>query len=174
MKPTKYTSSHYIPMDPDDRPGQRLNEVVGLPDKPDDLNILIERKDPIPYKDQPKGRPRKLTFVCSVEWVWGPNYKMNEITNYYINPKSWGWALWNNWLDDGDDPLSTEKWRWWWNFIAYSGKTEAEERTIAAHMLLEAWRDDAEHQLVDHYHWINNTGCLDVEDVQAIAREVWG
>ena len=57
--------------------------------------------------------------------------------------------------------------------LVASGKREADERTIAAHMLLEAWRDDAEHQLVDHYHWINNTGCLSVEDIQAIARQVW-
>ena len=45
MKHTKHTS--FIPMTPDVRPKQRLNEVVGLPDKPDDLNILIEWKDPI-------------------------------------------------------------------------------------------------------------------------------
>jgi hypothetical protein len=44
MKHTKHTS--FIPMTPDARPKQRLNEVVGLPDKPDDLNILIEWKDP--------------------------------------------------------------------------------------------------------------------------------
>jgi hypothetical protein len=44
MKHTKHTS--FIPMTPDVRPGQRLNEVVGLPDKPDDLNVLIEWKDP--------------------------------------------------------------------------------------------------------------------------------
>ena len=47
------------------------------------------------------------------------------------------------------------------------------ERTIAAYMLMASWKDEAEHQDLDHYHWINNTGCLDVEDVQAIAREVW-
>jgi len=27
--------------------------------------------------------------------------------------------------------------------------------------------------MLDEYHWINDTGCLDVEDIQAIAREVW-
>ena len=83
MKPTKHTS--FIPMTPDVRPGQRLNEVVGLPDKPDDLNILIEWKDPIPFKNHPKGTPRKLTFVCSVEWAWSP--MNNRIANYYINQK---------------------------------------------------------------------------------------
>ena len=165
MKQTKHTS--FIPMTPDVRPKQRLNEVVGLPDKPDDLNVLIEWKDPIKSKHYPKGTPRKLTFVCSVEWAWSP--MNNRIANYYINPKPWGWAFWDNWLNDHDVP-----WSWWWNFMAYSGKTEADERTIAAHMLMASWKDEAEHECLDHYHWINNTGCLDVEDVQAIAREVWG
>ena len=43
---------------------------------------------------------------------------------------------------------------------AYSGKTEADEKTLAARMLLETWRNEAEEQMLDHYHWIKNTGCL--------------
>ena len=78
-------------MTPDVRPGQRLDEVVGLLDKPDDLNVLIEWTDPIPFKNYPKGTPRKLTFVCSVEWAWSP--MNNRIANYYINQKPWGWAF---------------------------------------------------------------------------------
>ena len=64
-------------------------------------------------------------------------------------------------------------WSWWWNFLAYSGRTKIDVKTIAAYMLMASWKDEAEHQDLDRYHWINNTGCLDVEDVQAIAREVW-
>ena len=44
---------------------------------------------------------------------------------------------------------------------------------LAAHMLLEAWKDEEKEQMLDHYHWINNTGCLEIEDIQAIARKVW-
>ena len=50
---------------------------------------------------------------------------------------------------------------------------EADERTIAAYMLMVSWKDETEHQMLDHYHWINNTGCLTVEEIQAIARKVW-
>ena len=164
MKPTKHSS--FIPMTPDVRPGQRLNEVIGLPEKPDDLNVLVEWKNPIHSKYFPKGTPRKLTFVCSVEWAWSP--MNNRISNYYINQKPWGWALWDNILDDHSVP-----WSWWWNFTAYSGKSTADEKTIATHMLLETLKDESEYQGVDHYHWINNTGCLEVEEIQAIAREVW-
>ena len=35
------------------------------------------------------------------------------------------------------------------------------------------WESEVEHQAVDHYHWINNTGLLSVEEIQAIGREVW-
>lgn len=164
MKHTKHCS--FIPMTPDARSSQRLNEVVCLPDKPDDLDISIAWKTPIQGKHFPKGTPRKLIFICSVEWAWSPMH--NRIASYYINPKPWGWAMWDNVLDDHSVP-----WSWWWNFIAYSGKTTADEKTIATYMLLECWKDEAEHQMVDEYHWINDTGCLDVEDIQAIAREVW-
>ena len=165
MKPTKHTSC--IPMSPEVRPFQKLNEVVGLREKPNDLNVLINWKDPIPYKRFPKGTSRKLTFVCSVEWAWSP--MNNRIANYNINPKPWGWVLWDNMLNDHDVP-----WTWWWHFLAYTGRSTADERTIAAYMLMASWKDEAEDQYHDHYHWINNTGCLDVEDIQAIAREVWG
>ena len=164
MKPTKHTS--FIPMTPDALPKQRLNEVVGLPEKPDDLNVLIQWTNSIGSKKYPRGTPRKLTFVCSVEWALSP--MNNRIANFYINPKPWGWALWDNRLDDHDVP-----WSWWWDFLAYCGKTEADERTIAAYMLMASWKDETEHQMLDHYHWINNTGCLSVEEIQAIARKVW-
>ena len=93
MKPTKHTS--FVPMTPDARPKQRLNEVVGLPAKPDDMDVFVEWVNPIASERHPKGTPRKLTFVCSVEWAWSPTN--NRIANYYINPKPWGWVLWDNW-----------------------------------------------------------------------------
>jgi hypothetical protein len=45
----------------------------------------------------------------------------NRIANYYINPKPWGWAPSDNRLDDHDVP-----WSWWWDFLAYSEKTNAD------------------------------------------------
>ena len=63
MKPTKHTT--FIPMTPNAKPKQRLNEVVEIPDKPDDLNVLIHWKDPILAKNYPKGTPRKLTLYAA-------------------------------------------------------------------------------------------------------------
>ena len=44
---------------------------------------------------------------------------------------------------------------------------------MATHLLLALRQWDAKENDVDHFHWLNNAGLLDVEDVQAIAREVW-
>ena len=140
MKSTKHTS--FIPMTPEALPKQRLNEVVRLPEKPADLNIFIQWIDGIGPKKYPKGTPRKLTFVCSVEWAWSP--MNNRIANYYINPKPWGWALWDNRLDDHDVP-----WSWWWDFLAYSEKTNADAKNIAT----PAQKTALGNALISHYHY---------------------
>ena len=49
----------------------------------------------------------------------------------------------------------------------------ADARTIAIHLILEFWKCEAEYQDLDHFHWINHTGLLDVADIKSIAREVW-
>jgi len=33
------------------------------------------------------------------------------------------------------------------------------------------WENEQKHQVLDEYHWVNNTGLLSVEEIQAIARE---
>ena len=40
-------------------------------------------------------------------------------------------------------------------------------------MMLDVWEKEREFQGLDHYHFIDNTGLLSVEEVQAISREVW-
>ena len=51
MKPTKHTS--FVPMTPDARPKQRVNEVVGLPAKPDDMDVCVEWVNPIASERHP-------------------------------------------------------------------------------------------------------------------------
>ena len=46
-------------------------------------------------------------------------------------------------------------------------------KAIASHMMLDFWEKEREFQGLDHYHFIDNTGLLSVEEVQAISREVW-
>jgi hypothetical protein len=92
----------------------------------------------------------------------------NRIDNYYLNPRRTGWLLWNNWVEDGGYP-----WTWHWDFLAHGKRCRADARTIAIHLIMEFWRCEAEHQDVDHFHWINHTGLLDVGEIKSIAREIW-
>ena len=160
---SKHTS--FIPMSPTQLPRQRLNEVVTIPRMPKRLKPRIELDEPL-LRQPPKASPRKLTHLFSVEWAWSPMH--NRIDNYYLNPRRTGWLLWNNWMDDGTVP-----WSWHWQLLAYGNRCGADEKTIAMHLVLELWKWDAKYHSVDHYHWINNTGLLSTEEVQALAREVW-
>ncbi len=160
---TKHTS--FIPMSPDELPQQQINEVVDLPPRPDGLDVSIEALNSM-GKDYPKGSPRKLSSICSVEWAWSPVH--SRIDNYYLNTRKKHFILYDNWLNDGVSP-----WGWNWTVLAWAPKIEADEHAVAAHMLSDLWKYIAENDYVDHYHWINDSGCLSVEETQALARKVW-
>ena len=163
MSTTKHTS--FVPMSPVSLPRQKLNEVVTIPELPKGLDPKVEWVEPLLH-DVPKASPRKLTFLFSVEWSWSPMH--HRIDNYYLNPRRTGWLLWNNDLDDGTVP-----WSWHWLLYAHCAKAKCDEKTIAIHLIKALWESEVEYQAGEHYHWINNTGLLSVEEIQAIAREVW-
>tara|TARA_B110000003_G_scaffold242609_1_gene250510 strand:+ start:58 stop:516 length:459 start_codon:yes stop_codon:yes gene_type:complete len=152
-------------MAPSLRPQQQLYEVVKLPELPKNLDPKIEIDQPL-LKNPPKASPRKITFVGSVEWAWSPAH--GRIDNYYINPRRTGWLLWNNWVEDGGAP-----WTWHWDLMAYGNRCQSDEKTITIHLLQAVWKFDEKYHDVEHFHWVNNTGLLDIEELEAIAREVW-
>jgi hypothetical protein len=51
---------------------------------------------------------------------------------------------------------------------------KADEKTIALHMLRGAWMESIRHEELDHFYFIGNTGFLDVSEIQAVGRDVWG
>ena len=64
-------------------------------------------------------------------------------------------------------------WKWEWSFLSYAVKCEGDLKSISTYMLLDFWEKESKFQGLDHYHFIGNTGLLDVEDIQAVAREIW-
>ena len=152
-------------MSPDHLPQQRVAAVITVPEKPTGLVIRPWYEQP-KWVDAPKRSPRNVELICGAEWAWSPMH--NRIDNYYLNPRRSGWLLWNNWVKDGGVP-----WTWHWDLMAYGNRCRSDAKTIASHLVLELWKFDAKYHQVDHFHWINSTGLLRVEDVQAIAREVW-
>ena len=117
----------------------------------------------------PKKIPRKAKFVIQVEWAWTPMH--NRLTNYHISLDSERkrWVLWESILNDHSIP-----WRWYTVEHVHTVRRAGLSREAAAMILLKAaWEHDRDGEMIDHFHWINSTGLISVEDVQAIAREVW-
>ena len=155
----------FVPMTKDQFPQQRLYEVVHLPEKPENLNIHVDWLNPL-QKKRPKGSPRKLIYLCGVEWAWSPAH--SRMDHYYLNLKPDHWFMWNHWLDDHSNP-----WRWEWIFLSYANHVGGDIKTIATHMVMDFWNNDRDHQGLDHFHLISDTGLLSVDDVKAIGRKVW-
>ena len=160
---TKHTS--FIPMTPDARPPQRIYEDLALPELPKRLDPKIDIDEPLRENYQQRS-PRKLTYLLSVEWAWSPIH--GRIDYHYLNPRRTGWLLWNNWVEDGGYP-----WTWHWDLMAYGNRCRSDERTVAIHLIQAVWKFDFIYHDTDHFHWINNTGLLGVDEIKAIAREVW-
>ena len=152
-------------MSPDHIPQQRVAAVISVPEKPTGLVIRQWYEQP-KLLDAPKRSPRNVELICGAEWAWSPMH--NRIDNYYLNPRRTGWLLWNNWVEDGGFP-----WTWHWDLMAHCEKGKFDEKTIAIHLIKALWECEQKHQMLDEYHWINNTGLLSVEEIQAIARKIW-
>ena len=93
----------FVPMLPEQIPQQRLNEVLTLPSKPSDLKVYVDND--VPLKNRPVAWPRKLIYLCGVEWAWSPAH--NRMDHYYLNLKPNHFFLWNHYLDDLSIP-----WKW--------------------------------------------------------------
>ena len=77
-------------MSPEELPQQRVYEVVDLPPTPAGLETKLDWVEPFP-DDRPKTTPRKVQFLCAVEWAWSPMH--NRIDNYYLHQRGKRWLL---------------------------------------------------------------------------------
>ena len=154
-----------IPMSASELPQQRIHEVVSLPDRPSGFSSYIS------YGYLPEGTvsinpPRNAIYLCQVEWAWSPAH--NRLDCYYLNRGRTHWSLWSRYFDDNDYP-----WKWVWGPIGCVPFADWDERTVAIHLLIDFWRFDAKEGDVDQFHWINEDAYLSVEELAAMAREVW-
>ena len=145
----------------DDIPQQHIT-VIEISPKPN--NLVVTYDAGAEFLNGSLETPRSIDFLFSVEWAWSPAH--GRIDNYYLNRKRKHWVLWNNWMDDNDIP-----WRWNWSMVAHASRIKANELDVATHLLLESWKRQKEYENLDKYHWINNEGSLNADDIEAIARE---
>lgn len=150
-----------IPMHPSQLPQQRLRLVHDMPPEDPALDVAVSDVWP----DGPKRIGRTARKVCQVEWAWSPMH--SRIDAYVLSHDRRHWFLWKQWFDDDED-------RWATRLAARCrrGGLSAED---AAMILLAALLDELRRdEHLDHFHWINNTGLLDVGQIDAVARHVWG
>ena len=156
-------TKHTIPMNPRDLPQQRLYEVVDLPQWPDQREIVTGYG--LPREIEDRSHPRLSRYVCQLEWAWSPMH--GRVALFYISSTAKHWVLWLRFHDENDDT-------WNWTAVAACQKQDIRRHVAACHLLLAFLRFDEEAMEGGCYHWVNGTGVLEVSDINAIARCVWG
>ena len=153
-----------IPMSPEALPQQRIHEVVGLPERPEEFDCEVGY-GVSPNSEMPKNVPTSWTYLCQVEWAWSP--MNNRLDAYYLHRGRTHWSLWSRYWDDN--------WGQWSDMaIGCVPRRGVTEPQAAFYLLLEFWTGEVTDNSLDEFHWINETEYLSVADLAAIAREVWG
>ncbi len=152
-----------IPMSPGSLPKQRLTLVTELPSRPDPFDSMVGW-NAVPESSTPKRGPRKANHLGQVEWAWSPMH--NRLDAYYVHRGRTFWVLWIYAYDDN--------WSVWnWVAVGCVPLFQASEKEAAAHLMLDMFTWQKDHEGLDHFHWLNEEGLLNVEEWQAIGRAVW-
>jgi hypothetical protein len=153
-----------IPMLPSQLPQQRIHEVVNLPSLPTEADVWA-CDGMYDHEPAPKRRPRKLTYLCQVEWAWSPNHV--RLQAYHLHRSRSCWYLWSSLYDDNWE-------RWDWKKIGWAQLKGINERAAAMQLLRAYWQSSVSLWELEQFHWINEHAFLGVPDIMAVAREVWG
>ena len=156
-----------VPLSPSLLPQQRLYEVKRLPEWPSGVRPVVGYPGELGVPDLPKRRSRHAICLCQAEWAWTPDH--DRLEAYYLARSRRYWLLWRGLHNDETTP-----WSWEWGIVALVPHKGVEERTAASLLLASYWGFQRDDSHLDRYHWLNDTAYLDVGDVEAIARAVWG
>jgi hypothetical protein len=155
-----------IPMSPDDVTQQRIRLVVQLPPRPASFYGACDSLRPMTEKDRPRGSPRNVWYLGSVEWAESPAH--SRFDSYYLNPRGRHWLLWIRWRDDNDWSS-----RWKWTLYAYGPRKGIDAKTAAIYLLLDAWKAEKENSFLEHFFLVDEAGFLSIEEILEISRNVW-
>lgn len=152
-----------IPMSPDSLPQQRIVALKNLVKRPEPFDSVVGWGEKPKGVDLPNG-PRKAEYLGQVEWAWSP--MNNRLDAYYISRSRTHWILWIYSYDDN--------WgKWEWLAIGNVPLKQASCREASIHLLIDFWNMEKQITTLDHFHWINEDGELDVSDWRTIALNVW-
>lgn len=144
-------------------PQQRVVEVVDLPSVPDHFEPVACLYW-MPEDILPKQRPRRMTFLGTVEWAWSP--MSGRVESYYLHRGRRHWIVWIRDRDCND--LDYE-----WTVAGYVDRTDVSADAAAVHLIVARWLTEVAESELDHFHWLLNDGALSVAQWVAIGRHVW-
>lgn len=147
--------------------GSVLDSIEEIPIRPGGFRGLWDESIRMPSNVRPKGRPRNVIFLASVEWSWTPWHSRQD--RYYLGSRGRYWILWRCWLDDSDSPI---KWRWF--PYSYATNNGIETSAAAVFLLMHAWSAEKESEGLDGGFLICDSGYLSDEVLIEIADGVWG
>lgn len=159
-----------------------------IPERPLFFHVHFNGIDPIPLKEELIGPPEKFERVCGAEWSWSP---ANErIDGYNLSSHGEYWILWvttiidecfvevepeeedEDWNNDYDKKPSNDN--LYWHIYAYGLNKNIDSLTAATYLLMDAWKTENKKYNLEHFHDFFSNGILSLEQVSAIADEVWG
>ena len=152
-----------IPMHPAALPQQRLVMLARLPERPQPFDSVIGWHEKPPGVDLPRG-PRKAHCLGQLEWAWSPMH--GAVNAYYLSRGRTHWILWIRSYDDN--------WGVWdWVAVGHVPLRQAGFHEAAVHLMADLWRFERSESDLDHFHWINEAGELDVGTWRALGFLLW-
>lgn len=153
-----------IPMLPDELPRQHLYEVTQNPERPASVEFFIGLRN-IPEGALPKKPPQSADYLCQAEWSPRPGYV--RLDAYYLHRGRKHWVLWRRSWDD--------EWNEWnWDALGCVRRAGVSWEQAATYLILEYWKAEECENRIGRFDWVNEEGLLEISDINAIAREVWG
>jgi len=150
----------------EDQLGTGVTPVVTLPLRPPQFDSRCNRDSEIPERNRPKSMPRTARFLVELEWSWGMFHERQS--RYFVssNRARSHWILWSRSYDDNEECWNEE-------LYMYAPRKGVPEKVAAIYLLLDTMRYEVESHNLDRFHWIEQEGLLDDDDLEAIAQEVW-
>ncbi len=153
-------------MTPDALPRQRSPGETPLPERPAGFRGYCDWCDAMPDDVRPKGSPRTVEYLGSVEWAWSPAHDRYDA--YYIGLRGRHWCLWRRW-QDWDSP--GQPWRW--QLFGWARKGSESWEAAAVYTLLDAWGSDDALCGTGRFHWVAEPGHFSAVGINALADRVW-
>ena len=152
-----------IPMSSSLLPQQRIVGLADLIERPEPFDSVVGFDEKPPGVEYSNG-PSKPHYLGQVEWSWSPMH--GSVIAYYIHRARRHWVLWQYRYDDNWES-------WEWEPVGYVPRLQVSQKLAAFHLMIDYWRFRKTETTLDHYHWINKSGELNIAEWRTIGLLVW-